>query len=548
MIRPSRALFGAALLVAARPALAVEYRAGKVVYATASHLYLDAGSRDGLAPGQVLTLHRGDRVSSTCKVEQVADAQATCTGAGRPGDTFSLVPPPPLPPVKRPAPPPQPAVLEQRRTALAGAPFEKVDFHGGPGVLAAPTTRVEVALGHASWASIGAGPWQQERLDVALRGTAIGGGFSLDVAVSARRWSRRSDPISFRPDDPTQLYVWEAAISRRSADGGPALSVGRVRPWFTPGQVALDGAQVGWRTSGGNEAGVFGGAVPDAVTLAPSLSQGTFGAYWAGQHTGAPDSVLRFFRHEARVALVNTAELGQRVEGEGLLEARITKRMDLSVDARFGRAAPRASSGYQAPNSLDAVRVDGGIRPFDTFSLNGSFRYEGLSVPELDGPGHVMRGGQARHADLAAAWEPVSFVRVSVSSGLSTDLVTHQTRQWIGPELGFPVLFAGRVNVSAGYFEEGGWAPGRSAWLQLLTGSQGTFRLLLRGSWFRTRGIAPGDLDELGASAAIEAQLSALVALRISALGRTTLNGATTPFASGTGQAGVVDASLAGRF
>jgi hypothetical protein len=159
-----------------------------------------------------------------------------------------------------------------------------------------------------------------------------------------------------------------------------------------------------------------------------------------------------------------------------------------------------------------------------------------------------MRGGQARHADLAAAWEPVSFVRVSVSSGLSTDLVTHQTRQWIGPELGFPVLFAGRVNVSAGYFEEGGWAPGRSAWLQLLTGSQRTFRLLLRGSWFRTRGIAPGDLDELGASAAIEAQLSALVALRISALGRTTLNGATTPFASGTGQAGVVDASLAGRF
>jgi hypothetical protein len=542
MIRPSRALLGAALLVAARPSLAAGDRVGKVVYATASRLYLDAGSRDGLAPGQVLTLHRGDRVSSTCKVEQVADAQATCTGAGRPGDTFPLVPPLPLPPVKRPAPPPQPAVLEQRRTALAGAPFEKVDFHGGPGVLAAPTTRVEVALGHASWASIGAGPWQQERLDVALRGTGIGGGFSLDVDLSARRWSRRSDPISFQPEDATQLYVWEAAISRRSAESGPAVAVGRVRPWFTPGQIVLDGAQAGWRTSGGNEAGVFGGAVPDAVTLAPSLSHGTFGAYWAGQHTGAPDSVLRFFRHEARVAVVNTASLGQRVEGEGLLEARITRRVDLSVDARFG------GGDNQAPNALDAVRVDGGIRPFDTFSLNGSFRYQGLSVAELDGPGHVMRGGQARHADLAAAWEPTSFVRISVSSGLSTDLVTHQTRQWIGPELGFAQLFGGGANVSAGYFEEFGWAPGRSAWLQLLTGSQRTFRLLLRGSWFRTRGIAPGDLDELGASAAIEAQLSALVALRISALGRTTLNGATTPFASGTGQAGVVDASLAGRF
>ena len=542
MIRPSRALLVAALLVAARPATAAQRLAGKVLYVTAPRLYLDAGSRDGLATGQMLTLHRGDRVSSTCKVEQVADAQATCIGAGKPGDTFPLTPPAPPPPVKRLAPPPPPAVLEQRRTALAGAPFEKIEFHGGPGILASPTTPVEVALGHATWASTGAGPWHQERLDAAIRGAAIGRGFSLDVDVSARRWSRRSDPVSFRPEDPAQLYVWEAAISRRSADGGPALAVGRVRPWWTPGQVVLDGAQAGWRTSSGSEAGVFGGAVPDAVTLAPSLSHGTFGAYWAGQHTGAPDSTLRFVRHELRVGVVNTAELGQRVEGEGLIEARITRRVDLSVDARFGLG------DHQAPNSLDALRVDGGIRPFDTLSLNGSFRYEGLSVPELDGPGRVMSGGQAHHADLAAAWEPVSAVRISVSSGLSSDLVTHQSRQWIGPELTFPLLFSGRASLSAGYFQEGGWAPGQSAWLQVLTGSRGKLTLLLRGSWFHTRDIAPVALDELGVSAAIQAQLTTAVALRVTALGRTTLNGATTPFVSGTGQAGVVDASLAGRF
>ena len=542
MIRPSRLLLAAALLVASRPAMAAQRRAGTVLYVTASRLYLDAGSRDGLAPGQMLTLHRDGRVASTCKVEQVADAQATCIGAGKPGDTFPVTPPPSPPPVKRPALPPPATVLEQRRTALAGAPFEKVDFHGGPGVLAAPTRPVDVAFGQATWAATGAGPWHQERLDAALRGAAIGGGFSLDVDLSARRWSRRSDPVSFRPEDPTQLYVWEAAISRRSAEGGPALSVGRVRPWWTPGQVVLDGAQAGFRTSGGSEAGVFGGAVPDADTLAPSLSHGTFGAYWAGQHTGAPDSALRFFRHEVRVAVVNTAELGRRVEGEGLIEARITRRVDLSVDARFGRG------DRQAPNSLDAVRVDGGIRPFDTVSLNGSFRYEGLSVTELNGPGRTMSGGQARHADLAAAWEPVRAVRVSVSSGLSSDLVTNQTRQWIGPELTFPQLFSGRATVSAGYFQEGGWAPGQSAWLQLLTGSRGRLRLLLRGSWFHTRDIAPVALDELGASTAIEAQLGPAVALRITALGRTTLNGAPTPFAVGTGLAGVVDASLAGQF
>jgi hypothetical protein len=42
--------------------------------------------------------------------------------------------------------------------------------------------------------------------------------------------------------------------------------------------------------------------------------------------------------------------------------------------------------------------------------------------------------------------------------------------------------------------------------------------------------------------------LGPAVALRITALGRTTLNGATIPFVTGTGQSGVVDASLAGRF
>jgi hypothetical protein len=180
--------------------------------------------------------------------------------------------------------------------------------------------------------------------------------------------------------------------------------------------------------------------------------------------------------------------------------------------------------------------------------VTGSFRYEGLSVPELDGPGRTTAGGQARHADLTASWEPANAIRLALDSGLSTDLVTQRTRQWIGPELGFPQLMEGRLNVSAGYFQEGGWAPGRSAWLQFVTGWPGRLRVLLRGSWFETRDLAPVVLDELGASAAIEAQLGALVALRLTALGRATLDGAAAPFSPGAGQSGVLDARLVGRF
>jgi hypothetical protein len=530
-----RALAFAFLLATAAPG-AEPRRVGTVIYATRSRLYLDVGAREGLAPGQVLS-----GTSATCKIAELSATHATCVGRGRPGDTFPLPPPPPALLVRR-LPPPAPAqVVEQRRSVLSAAAFEKIEYHAAPGP--APTSHtVEVGIGHTSWISSGAGPWHREQLDARLIGTPIGGGFTLDVDLSARRWTRRAEPISFRPEDPTQLYVWEAALSRRAVAGGPAFSLGRVRPWFMPGQSVLDGAQAGWRTSGATEAGVFGGVVPDAVTLAPSLSQGTFGGYWSGLHTGETGSIVRFFRHELRIAFVNTADLGRRIEGEGLIEARITRRIDAAVDVRVG------SGDRQAPGSLDAIRVDGAARPVDGLSFNGSFRYEGLSVPELDGPGRILSGGAARHADLSMAWEPTAQVRVSVLSGLSTDLVAGQTRRWIGPELGAPRLFSDRLGVSAGYVQEGGWAPGRSAWLQFLVRPATLVQLLTRFSWSRTRSLAPVDLDELGASAAVQAQLGQHVALRLSALGRTSLNGDTALFGGASGQTGVLDAEITGQF
>jgi hypothetical protein len=311
--------------------------------------------------------------------------------------------------------------------------------------------------------------------------------------------------------------------------------------------VILDGAQAGWRTEGGSEAGVFGGVVPDAVTLAPSLDHGTFGAYWIGQQSFAPDSTVRFLRHEARVAFLNTADLGQRVEGEALIEARITRSLDAAVNLRAGAGGP-GGVGSLDTLRLDAVRVDGAARPFDSLSLSGSFRYEGLSIPELDGPGRVLSGGASRHADAAAAWEPVPALRLSVLSGLSTDLVTHQSRRWIGPEVGLPRLFGDRAGVSAGYFQEHGWAPGQSAWVQVLARSRGVLQVLARISWFRTQGIAPVDLDELGASAAVSAQLGPYAAFRLSAMGRTTLNGQRSLLGPGTGQVVFADAEIAGTF
>ena len=58
------ALLGA--LLAAAP------RAGSVRYVTEGRLYLDAGSRDGLAEGQIVQLLRGGRPSGTCKIQHVS--------------------------------------------------------------------------------------------------------------------------------------------------------------------------------------------------------------------------------------------------------------------------------------------------------------------------------------------------------------------------------------------------------------------------------------------------------------------------------------------
>ncbi|TMA99654.1 MAG: hypothetical protein E6J64_21565, partial [Deltaproteobacteria bacterium] len=361
-------------------------RVGSVLYATTTRLYLDAGSRDGLAPGQVLHFQR----SGSCRVEQVSETRATCLGAGGAGVTFPLPEPPPPRPVVRLPPPTRPAVLEQRRSVLASASYPHVDYReAAGGGLEARRGSIDAGIGHSTWwVSGGRGAWNQERADAGIRGASLGAGFTLDLDLSARRWSRRSDPISFRPDDPIQLYVWEASISRRSGDGGPAFSIGRVRPYRVPGQVILDGAQAGWRLEGGSEAGVFGGAVPNSVTLAPSFDHGTLGAYWIGQRVFEADSTVRFLRHEARIAFVNTDDLGKRVEGEALLEARITRRLDAAVNVRAGAGAAHGLGSLDTIR-LDAVRLDLTARPFDSLSLSGSFRHEGGSVPELDGPGHL---------------------------------------------------------------------------------------------------------------------------------------------------------------
>jgi hypothetical protein len=508
--------------------LAALLASGTVRYAMAERVYLDAGAHQGLTPGSVVHLRRDGREVGTCRIETVAETRATCIGAGAVGDTFALAPAPakPQPPSRHP---PVPRGEEMRReAALASAAFEKVEFHAAER-FPRRALGAEVRLVHSAWSATEAGSWHQERLDVLVPGAPVWGGFSLFADLSARRWSRRADTARFRPADQNQLYVWEAALAHRPQPGDYALAFGRLRPRFVPGATSMDGAQAGWRTRGGIEAGLFGGAVPEPDTLAPSLRRGTLGTYWIVER--AQGTAL--LRHEARVAFSSSPEFGQRVEGELLGQLWLARVVDFSADVRLG------FGDSHSPGALDALRLDGMARPFERVSVAGGFRYDRLAMPW---------GGTGRRADLSATWDPVDWMAISALFGAYTDIGTSLARRFIGPELGFPRLFGGEGGVSLGFLAEDGWTSGRSTWGQISLRAPRWLRLLARLTWFQNGGLGPYTEDELSAYVSAGIELSPLVALRIAALGRAGGTPGTRPFGRTSAQGGSLDAQLAGRF
>jgi len=544
-MRSTLALAAAAALgLLSRSSAAVQRTTGKVEYATAGRLYLDAGARDGLAPGAVLALRRGEKAVGTCKVEVVSETHATCLGNGRTGDTFPVEArpePAEAAPARTGAGPLADNEVARRRRSLENTTFEKVDFHGGE----RPTLfsgRTEARISYFTWAATGVGPWHQERLDAAVRGAPVGGGFSLYADMSARYWSERSGPVVSRPDDNWQLYVWEAELVRRSQQSGLQVALGRIRPWVAPGATIVDGAQAGWRTKGNVEFGIFGGGVPDPSTTSPTFDRSTAGGYLAFQSVGDTHATVRYAREEFRLAYVNSPELGKRMELEGLGQMSLGKMLDLGLQGRI--AKPDSGSTL-----LDSFSADLGFRPLEKLSVLGGFRYQGSPVPEADGPGVINSGGDARHADVTARWEVKPWLTLAATSGMAKDLTTGFSRRYLGPEVGLPRLFGEVGGASAGYLFEDGWTGGHTAWVQVLTRRPRGVQAMVRAFWYQTTGLGPYTEDELGVSASVSAQLTEFIALRFTGMGRAGGSPGIQPFSStGSVFTGTFDIALAGRF
>jgi hypothetical protein len=457
-----------------------------VVHVTAARAYLDAGSDHGLAAGQTVRLFRGGTPAASCELETVTPRHATCRpdGATRRGD-LARVSAPSAPAGPKPLPPLVPAEeLDRRAAAIADQPHARVEARGTPSTpVELRASRGEVAVAHAAWASTGQRAWNTEILDATLRGAPAFAGLVVDADVRAIRWTTRPEGFRQRPRERTELFVYEAALASRDPSRAWTGALGRVLPWSVPGATTFDGAQVAVvPASRRGELGLFGGLVPDPLTLKPAADRSTAGLYGSLDLGGGALSS----RSQARAAVVTSPELGTRFEGEVRSYALLGRKVNAEGMVRAG-----VGGRHQAQYGLDLAQVDLSGRPLPRLALSGGFRYAGLEVPDAAAP--ALYPGHERRADGSAGWE-LGPALLSASGGWGQDLSTGLERWFAGPELAFPRALGARGGLSLGYAEERGWITGRTAWIQAALRAGPRLRTNARLTWTEdTRPKGDGD-------------------------------------------------------
>ena len=498
---------------------------GQVTSVTAELAFLDRGAEDGLAVGAKVQLLRGGRQGAVCEVQAVGPHVAACkAGAVKPGDRFTVERKAAPPTPRLAAPPPGPDELARRRERVEAEPMplREFDRQAGPRVEGLSAT---VALGHASWAGLSSpdAVFHQERLDASFRAQGLLGGLWAGVDLSALYWTRRSAAFRSPHTAAAQLLVREAFVGWRFRQGFGAR-LGRFVPLRAPGAALVDGAELGWLSPAGRlSVGVYGGALPDPVTLTPLRAPFTAGAFVSARFGGATAQV-GLVEPALRVAWVGRPGVGNRIEADAALRAFWGTRFDgrLEVAAGFGDGA--------APAMLDAVRLDLGLRPLDALRVRVGGRYSGGGDLWLGSA--PIQPSQAIHADGAASWElPAGFV-ATVQGGAVKDLRTGLLQGRVGPELGLPAFAWGRLGAALGYDEEFGWLPGRSGYVRLSAWPVPRFALHVRASVFhQTYADEVEGMSGLdgGLSFALDARLFAWLWLRASGMGRIGFTAADRP-------------------
>ena len=485
---------------------------GAVAYATAERAYLDVGAAEGLAPGTTVRLRHAGGAPTSCSVDLVTEHQASCPGKGlRAGDAFTFDPAPEAPESRQ-----LPAVvpddeLARRAAALEAAPAAPRVEHQTTvdrTRVARVARRAGASLGGATWSATGSDGLNVAWADFWVRDAEIGAGIRLDVDGRVERWIPDANP-RFRPQDETRLYLRQAQLTGSVASA--TVSAGRILPFAIPGSTIFDGASASFRV-GSFDLGAFGGVVPTPETLEFTTDRATGGGFWSYQRSLASGGG---FRHDGRLALVQSPELGTRFEAT--LGGRAWLRsVDLSAEVQVGAGGEVEAAAY-----VDAARVDLTARPARGLTLGAGYRHTGLEWPQPLEPTFFPGRGDA--ADGFVAWD-VWALRIGATGGFSRDAVSDLDRTWFGPELGAPRLFGSRLGLMVGYLEEMGWLEGRSAYARLVARPADALTIAARGSWVHEASLG-ADQDEVGLSLSAAASLGPHFGVRVHALSRMALGG-----------------------
>lgn len=485
--------------VVAAPAAEVEPpEPARVVYVTKTAVFVNRGSLDGLVVGQRLSFNRKGRPVGECEVEAVAVNRARCRGASlEEGDGFTAAKGARPVPLTMAVQPLDAGRAWMYRLFLARVRWQEVDF-SEPARAPRRPRLVSFAFSHSTFASLAGGgeAFHQQRLDLAAYDVGLYRGLSASIDLSILFFA--SEPASSRSPytGAAQVLVRAAELSFRRPDVPVTAAIGRTWLRGVPGQLLLDGAQAGFKV-GGLEVGAYGGWIPDAVTLMPSRSQWTAGAFLrAKERIGDGPQATRLMA-EARVGWAVRELVGQRLELAAAGHANFGSALAAHAAVELGLAGSTAVV-------LDAVRVDLTWQPWRRLRLQSGAHFRGASSSGILELGVASWQRAALHADLGAVLEAAPWLLVGLQAGGGTDFGSELVQVRGGPEVTLLGLAGAGSALSLAYAESVGWLRGRDAQVRLLVVPTARLRLSTTLSWFELEAV-PGSealaAHELSASA-----------------------------------------------
>ncbi len=500
---------------------------GNITWVGAEFAFVDKGTAEGVTAGTQLMLSRSGKASGTCTTDLVAEHSARCVGSNvRVGDRFNLQRPAPETP-KVPEPLPSEAELKRRAGEVESAEWQLRTFDAASRAFGGGR-RFEAALSHTTFFNAASGSaTNQQRIDLIVSDVEIWKGLRASADLTVLNFSSRPEVTRTLFTQTPALLVRQLELGFRRPD--VAIGGGLGRTWVTTGAglLVVDGAHASVRLGTGFELGAFGGLLPDAGRLTPSLSQWSAGAFARAQLSLGDGAAASTLQVAGRAGYAVRDTLGGRFEAalSGSLWTGPLFDLHASTELAFGQT--------MAPAGIDAARLDLGIHPSEKLLVTLSGRYRGLPVSGLTEVGLVSPGLRALHADAYGSYQVVPGVLVGLRGGVASDFMSAFTQARVGPELAMPSLLGGPVSLGVGYVEEFGWLRGRSASFSISVIAGRIFRLSSRTSLFHQQAAptAEGLRDaELGSSLAVEVSPWPFLGVRVLVVGRQNLGERFAPF------------------